>query len=57
MSQSQDVKQQDQPINWLVVVVFGFFHIGAVAGRHWLWQWSFTGSQAVWASAWATTGS
>ena len=31
MSQSQDVKQQDQPINWLVVVVFGLFHIGAVA--------------------------
>jgi fatty-acid desaturase len=28
---SQDVKQQDQSINWLVVVVFGFFHIGAVA--------------------------
>ena len=28
---SQDDKQQDQPINWLVVVVFGAFHIGAVA--------------------------
>jgi fatty-acid desaturase len=28
---SQDVNQQDQPINWLVVVVFGLFHIGAVA--------------------------
>ncbi len=28
---SQDGKQQDQPINWLVVVVFGLFHIGAVA--------------------------
>ena len=28
---SEDVKQQDQPINWLVVVVFGLFHIGAVA--------------------------
>jgi stearoyl-CoA desaturase (delta-9 desaturase) len=28
---SQDRKQQDQPINWLVVVVFGIFHIGAVA--------------------------
>jgi stearoyl-CoA desaturase (delta-9 desaturase) len=28
---SQDVKQQDQPINWLVVVIFGLFHIGAVA--------------------------
>ena len=28
---SQDDKHQDQPINWLVVVVFGAFHIGAVA--------------------------
>ena len=28
---SQDVKQQDQTINWLVVVIFGLFHIGAVA--------------------------
>ena len=28
---SQDVKQQDQSINWLVVVIFGLFHIGAVA--------------------------
>ena len=28
---SQDDKQQDQSINWLVVVVFGAFHIGAVA--------------------------
>jgi sn-1 stearoyl-lipid 9-desaturase len=28
---SQDVKQQDHTINWLVVVVFGLFHIGAVA--------------------------
>jgi len=27
---SQDGKQQDQPINWLVVMVFGLFHIGAV---------------------------
>jgi stearoyl-CoA desaturase (delta-9 desaturase) len=28
---SQDRKHQDQPINWLVIVVFGIFHIGAVA--------------------------
>jgi stearoyl-CoA desaturase (delta-9 desaturase) len=28
---SQDGKQQDQSINWLVVVVFGLFHIGALA--------------------------
>jgi stearoyl-CoA desaturase (delta-9 desaturase) len=28
---SQDGKQQDQSINWLVVIVFGLFHIGALA--------------------------
>ena len=27
----EDRKQQDQPINWLVVVIFGIFHIGAIA--------------------------
>jgi fatty-acid desaturase len=46
---SQDGKQQGQPINWLVVVVFGLFHIGALASLFMFsWQALFVAVVLYW---------
>jgi stearoyl-CoA desaturase (delta-9 desaturase) len=46
---SQDGKQQDQSINWLVVVVFGLFHIGALASLFMFsWQALFLAVVLYW---------
>ena len=46
---SQDDKQQDQPINWLVAIVFGAFHIGAVASLFMFsWQALFVAVILYW---------
>jgi fatty-acid desaturase len=46
---SQDGKQQDQAINWLVVVVFGLFHIGALASLFMFsWQALFVAVILYW---------
>jgi stearoyl-CoA desaturase (delta-9 desaturase) len=46
---SQDGKEQDQSINWLVVVVFGLFHIGALASLFMFsWQALFLAVVLYW---------